>query len=70
MANIVVVLLGNIVDLAGLMVDAALANPLSIVLVIAGLLVWVVAFGLFGYLTLRGIVSGVTSGTTGRTPPQ
>ena len=70
MANIVVVLLGNIVDLANIVVTAALAHPLSIVLVVAAVVLWVFAFGLFGYLTIGGIFSGVIPETGGRTPPR
>ncbi|RJS96311.1 MULTISPECIES: hypothetical protein [Halococcus] len=70
MANIVVVLLGNVVDLVRLMVEAALASPLSIIPILTGVVLFAVAFGLFGYLALGGLTAGLTSPNTGRTGRQ
>lgn len=70
MANIVVVLLGNVVDLVQLMVQAALADPLSIIPILTGVVLFAVAFGVFGYLAIGGLTTGLTSPSTGRTGRQ
>ncbi|EMA38778.1 hypothetical protein [Halococcus hamelinensis] len=67
MANIVVVLLGNVVDLVQLMVEAALASPLSIIPILTGVVLFAVSFGLFGYLTIGGLTAGLTSPNTDHT---
>lgn len=70
MANIVFELLGNVADLTNIITDVALGDPLSALLVLSGTILWIISFGLFGYLTVGAILSGIIPKGTGRTPPQ
>lgn len=70
MANVVFRLLGNVVELAGVLAQTASANPFSAILIAAGAVLLVFSFGLFGYLTAGALLSGVIPENIGRTPPQ
>lgn len=70
MANVVFELLGNIVELTNIVTDVALGDPVSALLVLSSTVIWVVAFGLFAYLAVGGLVSGLIPDNFGRTPPQ
>jgi hypothetical protein len=70
MANVVFELLGNIVELTNVVTGVALGDPLSAALILSSTLIWIVAFGLFAYLAIGGLLSGLTPDGFGRTPPQ
>ena len=70
MANIVVELFGNLVELTNIVTGVALGDPVSALLILSSTLVWLVAFGLFAYLAIGGLLSGVIPDNFGRTPPQ
>jgi hypothetical protein len=70
MANIAVELFGNLVELTSIVTDVALGDPVSALLILSSTVVWVVAFGLFGYLAVGGLLSGLIPDNFGRTPPQ
>jgi hypothetical protein len=70
MANVVFELLGNLIELTGIVTDVALGDPLSALLVLSSTLIWLVAFGLFAYLAVGGLLSGLIPEGIGRTPPQ
>jgi hypothetical protein len=70
MANVVFELLGNLVELTSIVTDVALGDPLSALLVLSSTVVWAVAFGLFAYLAIGGLLSGLIPDNFGRTPPQ
>jgi CBS domain containing-hemolysin-like protein len=70
MANIVFELVGNLVELTGIVTDVALSGPFAALLVLSSTVVWLVAFGLFAYLVIGGLLSGLIPDNFGRTPPQ
>ena len=70
MANIVVELFGNLVELTNIVTEVALGDPVSALLILSSTLVWLVAFGLFAYLAIAGLLSGLIPDNFGRTPPQ
>jgi hypothetical protein len=70
MANVIIQLLGDVAELTGLVIDVALNGPIPFVLVVMAVVLWVISFGLFGYLTVGAILSGIIPGNIGRTPPQ
>ena len=70
MANVVFELLGNIVELTNVVTSVALGDPLSALLILSSTLLWIVAFGLFAYLAIGGLLSGLIPDEFGRTPPQ
>ena len=70
MANVVFELLGNIVELTNVVTSVALGDPLSALLILSSTLIWIVAFGLFAYLAIGGLLSGLIPDSFGRTPPQ
>ncbi|WP_049999090.1 hypothetical protein [Halococcus sediminicola] len=70
MANIVVELFGNLVELTNIVTEVALGDPVSALLILSSTLVWLVAFGLFAYLAIGGLLSGLIPDNFGRTPPQ
>jgi hypothetical protein len=70
MANVVFELLGNLVELTNIVTDVALSGPFAALLVLSSTVIWVVAFGLFAYLAVGGLLSGLIPENFGRTPPQ
>lgn len=70
MANILFKLLGDAAALADIITDVALSSPLSALLVLSGTVLWILSFGLFGYLTVGAILSGIIPGNSSQTPPQ
>ena len=70
MANVVFELFGNLVELTNIVTDVALGDPVSALLILSSTVVWVVAFGLFAYLAVGGLLSGLIPDGIGRTPPQ
>jgi hypothetical protein len=70
MANVVFELLGNIVELTNVVTGVAIGDPLSAFLILSSTLIWIVAFGLFAYLAIGGLLSELTPDGFGRTPPQ
>jgi hypothetical protein len=70
MANVIVRLLGNVIDLVGMFIDIALKDPLSFVLVVTSGVLLVFTFGIMTYLTLGAVFSGVIPENIGQTPPQ
>ena len=71
MANIITTLLGNVVELVETFTDVALqVDPLSALLLAFGAIFVLSAAGLFGYLAIGGLLSGLIPDNFGRTPPQ
>ncbi len=70
MANVVFELVGNLVELTNIVTDVALGDPVSALLILSSTVVWVVAFGLFAYLAIGGLLSELIPDGIGRTPPQ
>jgi hypothetical protein len=70
MANVVFELFGNLVELTNIVTDVALGDPLSAFLILSSTVIWIVAFGLFAYLAIGGLLSGLIPDDIGHTPPQ
>ena len=70
MASIISELFSNIIELTRLVTDVALSDPFAALLVFSSTVIWLVAFGLFGYLALGGLLSPLIPESIGRTPPQ
>lgn len=70
MQTLLAELLDSIVSMPGRIADVAAQGPISAVLVVLGTLIFVAAFGVFGYLTLGALVDLVTPDVGGRAPPR
>jgi hypothetical protein len=70
MQSLVADLIDSIVAMPDAFTDVALHDPLSALLMALGTILFLVTFGVFGYLGLGAVADLFTPETTGRSPPQ
>ena len=62
-------ILDNLLEMSRIFTEAATSDPITAFLLALGTLLFVVSFGVFGYLTLGGVVDLFTPNSS-RAPPR
>lgn len=69
MQTLLTELIDSLIALPQEIASVALADPVSLVLVVVGSLLFGVSFALFGYLTLGAVVELLVPDLSGQSPP-
>lgn len=60
----------SFLEMSRILTEAATSDPITAFLLALGTLLFAVSFGVFGYLTLGGVVDLFTPGSSRRVPPE
>ena len=63
-------IIDNLLEMNRIFTEAAATDPITAFLLALGTLLFVFSFGVFGYLTLGGIVDLFTPNSSRRSPPE